>query len=189
MESSNDEPDWEDCEPDQSEGKEINTHEAVKRPAHHDEEQAEHSDEAISDEAVVGLANYIQDVISEQAEHLDEWEAGMDVVLAEGTQGDPEGSHDLVVSGDISTLDSRSIWRLFESTKRSAIFHIDQYIEFREVSRAENESEESGHLEDGNSIKSNVYLDVNDKQNFYTFSGFRIPNGDIKLQKIAYYMN
>jgi hypothetical protein len=35
---------------------------------------------------------------------------------------------------DISTYDDKTVWRLFESTRKSASFHIDQYLKFQKVS-------------------------------------------------------
>jgi hypothetical protein len=39
------------------------------------------------------------------------------------------------IHNDISTLDNRTIWRLFESTKKSANFHITQYLRYQIICR------------------------------------------------------
>ncbi len=159
MESMNHESDYEESTSDQAEGDEGDA-EAVKMAAY-DEVQAEHADEAHPGQTALILADYTQqDVTLDPAEPVEEMEAEMDVVLVESAQEGPRGPHDLVLSDDISNLDSRSIWRLFESTKRSAIFHIDQYLEFREISESENESEESSDLKDGKAINHHSYMDT-----------------------------
>lgn len=38
---------------------------------------------------------------------------------------------------DLSKLSNRDVWRHFESTKRSAIFHLEQYLQHREIFREE----------------------------------------------------
>ena len=50
---------------------------------------------------------------------------------------------------DLSTLNERDIWRHFESTKRSANFHLDQYLHYREVVRQEQGAGESASLDLG----------------------------------------
>jgi hypothetical protein len=50
---------------------------------------------------------------------------------------------------DLSTLNERNIWRHFESTKRSAIFHLDQYLHHRETVRQEAGALESESLDLG----------------------------------------
>lgn len=48
---------------------------------------------------------------------------------------------------DLSTLNERDIWRHFESTKRSAIFHLDQYFHHREAVLQEQGAGESASLD------------------------------------------
>jgi hypothetical protein len=38
--------------------------------------------------------------------------------------------------GDVSTFASREVWRLFESTRHSAVFHLEQYFRYRTSSRS-----------------------------------------------------
>ncbi|KAF8847864.1 hypothetical protein BDZ45DRAFT_681613 [Acephala macrosclerotiorum] len=66
------------------------------------------------------------------------------VHAADRTYGQPSGHQQ---PEDLSALNERDIWRHFESTKRSAIFHLDQYLHHREIVMQGGGAEESASLD------------------------------------------
>jgi hypothetical protein len=75
------------------------------------------------------------------------------VHAADRTYGQPSGHQK---SEDLSALNERDIWRHFESTKRSAIFHLDQYLHHRGIVMQEIRARESASLDLGMTSPSAV---------------------------------
>lgn len=73
-----------------------------------------------------------------------------------GNASDPTGAHTSGQPEDVSGLNDRDIWRHFESTKRSAIFHLDEYLHHREIVRQEVGTGELGSLDLGKTRTSIV---------------------------------